>query len=70
METEEELNNKILSLTLHIRENHKELCKFLNEMPVTIPDEASPEVTRKSLTDYYESLKDLLRKYKLDHPSL
>ncbi len=62
MKTEKELNAKILALTLKINKNHPELSKFLEEMPVTVPNESSPEITNKILKDYIESLKNLMKK--------
>jgi len=62
MKTEKELNARILSLTMKIREEHPELSKFLEEMPITIPNESDPEINNKILKDYIESLKSLLKK--------
>jgi hypothetical protein len=67
METEKELNSQIMLLTLKIHEKHPELAKYLNEMPVTIPHEASPEITIKALKDYCNSLEKLLNEYGVDH---
>lgn len=67
METEKELNEKILRVTMTIRNEHSELSKFLDEMPVTIPDEKNPEITLKNLRTYYDSLNALLNKYLLEH---
>jgi len=64
MKTEKELNEKIISLTCKIRENRPELIKYLDEMPITIPNENDPEITLKILKDYIESLKNLLSKTK------
>ena len=63
METEKEINAKILALTMKIQEKHPELSKLLEEMPVTIPNESNPEINVKILTDYYESLNSMLKKY-------
>ena len=63
MKTEKELNGKIMEITTQIQETHPELSEFLNEMPVTIPNESSPEINEKNLKDYYISLKNLLNKY-------
>lgn len=68
MKTEKELNAQILMITMKIRENYPELSKYLEEMPVTIPDEKNPEITTKNLTAYYDSLNSLLNKYILEHP--
>ncbi len=44
METEKELNAKILAKTSEILEKHPELSEFLREMPITFPDEKKPEI--------------------------
>lgn len=62
MKTEKELNAKIMSLTNKIRENRPELVKYLEEMPITIPNGDDPEITIKTLKDYIESLKNLMNK--------
>lgn len=68
-ETEKELNSKILKITMMITEQYPELSKYLEEMPVTIPDEKNPEITRKNLNAYYDSLNSMLNKYLLEHPN-
>ena len=61
METERDLNNKIMQLTKEIREKHPELSRYLDEMPLTIPNDSHPEVTIKKLKEYYESLNLLIQ---------
>lgn len=68
METIQTLNANILAITLKINAEHPELSKYLNEMPVTIPTEKSPEINLESLREYYESLTKVLKKYKVEHP--
>jgi hypothetical protein len=63
METEKEINAKILEITREIETKHPELFKLLEEMPITIQSESKPEINRKVLIDYYESLKSILKKY-------
>lgn len=70
MKTETELNNDILKITTIIRNEFPELLPFLNEMPVTIPTEDSPEITAKILLEYYESLLTLFSKYAPNHSIL
>ncbi len=65
-DVENEWNEKILKITMKIKEQYPELSKFLNEMQVTIPDEKDPEVTVKNLKVYFESLTSLLNKYILE----
>lgn len=67
METEEELNAKIMKITMVIQENYPELSKFLNEMPVTIPIDNHPKVNIINLQKYYDSLLNLFRKYVAEH---
>ncbi len=51
MQTEIELNEVILKITMKTRNEHPELLKYLNEMVITIPDVASPEMTIKVFQD-------------------
>lgn len=63
MENEKELNAKIMSLTLLIQEKYPEMLKYLEEMPVTIPNQKRPEINVSTLKSYYESLHNLLKKH-------
>lgn len=67
MKTEKEINQAILEITMKIRNEYPELIKYLSEMPVTIPDVENPEMTIKVLTDYHESLKNIVEKYTSSH---
>jgi len=61
METKEhQLNAEIMTLTEQIKLQYPEVYRNLNEMPITIPDMATPEVKIKQLEDYVQSLKTLL----------
>ena len=62
MKTEKELNAKIMELIAKIRENRPELVKYLDEMPITIPNGSDPEITHRILKEYIESLKNILNK--------
>ncbi len=67
-EIEKDLNSKILEITLTINEHYPELSKFIEEMPVTIPNEEDPDINLNVLKTYYESLSLMLQKYKKQHP--
>ena len=67
MKTEKELNSAILEITMKIREQFPELSKYILEMPVTVPNVENPEISRKTLQDYYESLDTLLKDYIENH---
>ena len=65
-----DLNSKILNMTLTIMDKYPELSKYLDEMPVTIPNTENPEITISNLKNYYESLNALMNKYKNEHPNI
>ncbi len=70
MEIEKKLNEDILQITMLIKEKYPELSKYIEAMTETIPDKKEPEVTRKDLAGYYESLQSMLKKYIEEHPEL
>lgn len=65
-ENEKNLNSKILEITMRITNQYPELSKYLEEMPVTIPDAKHPEITLENLNAYYNSLTTILNKYILE----
>ena len=67
MQTEEEINEKIMKVTMVIQENYPELSKYLNEMPITIPIDSNPEINVKNLQKYYDTLVALFRNYVAEH---
>ena len=56
-----ELMVKILQLTLDIETNYPELYRFLDENPITMPSEVHPNIDKKVLKEYLESLNELLK---------
>ncbi|WP_309612816.1 hypothetical protein [Flavobacterium sp.] len=70
MKLENDLNEAILKITMKIRNDYPELSKYLNEMVVTIPDVATPEMTNKILLDYYNSLDSMLKEYNATHEAI
>jgi DNA-binding transcriptional regulator WhiA len=65
-----DLNVKILEVTMKIRYHYPELSKYLDEVPVTIPAGKDQEITLNHLKEYYESLSSILNKYKLTYPKI
>jgi hypothetical protein len=63
MKTEAQLNAEIIAATQKIKEYAPELEKFIGEMPVTISDSDSDLVNHKILSDYLDSLSQMLKKY-------
>ncbi|MGB5030706.1 MAG: hypothetical protein WBO76_01260 [Saprospiraceae bacterium] len=64
MISEGELNAEILRVTLKIHTEYPELSKFIEEMPVTIPNVDRPEINISILSDYLDSLNSLIFHYK------
>ena len=60
---ERDLNLKIMRVTTEIKSHYPELMKFLEEMPVTVPDEQNMEITLTNLKSYYDSLSSVLNNY-------
>lgn len=67
MENVKELNAKIMAITMLIQKKHPELSKYLSEVPIRETNSDDVEVTKKNLSDYYDSLKNILIKYTVDH---
>ncbi len=65
---EEKLNQKILKITMTIKDKYPELSKYIEEMPETIPDQKHPAVKQDALQSYYDSLDSMLKKYGVEHP--
>ena len=68
MDEENELNLKILNLSLLIKLQSPELSKYLDEMPVTIPDENHPKINLAALSSYYDSLNLIWNNYLMNRP--
>ena len=60
---ERDLNLKIMQVTTEIKSHYPELMKFLEEMPVTVPEENNLEITLTNLKSYYDSLSSVLNNY-------
>ncbi|MBE0424434.1 MAG: hypothetical protein IBX66_10930 [Lutibacter sp.] len=52
---------EISQLTKTIETNYPELYQFLDESPMTIPSEGNPSINKKTMQDYLDSLKQLLK---------
>lgn len=69
MEQQQDINEKILTITNIIKEKYPELMKYIGEMPDTIPNAVNKESMNKQLEDYYESLVKVVEEYKKSHPN-
>ena len=67
MKTEKELNAAILKISLFIQESYPELSKYIGEMPASVPNKTNPEISLKTLSDYLNSLEELVTKYAPNH---
>jgi len=63
----QELNKEINDMTLKIQQEHPELYKYLDENPITIANIEDPEMNIKNLTNWLDSLKQLLKYHVENH---
>jgi hypothetical protein len=66
-EMEKTLNERILAITQLLNDKYPELVQFIPEMTQTNPDEKDPDINRRTLKEYYDSLVQMIRKYKPDY---
>ncbi|HUH28995.1 hypothetical protein [Gelidibacter sp.] len=66
MKLSQSILSEIMQVTRDIEQNYPELEKFLDERPMTLPDENDPDakVDNEALEKYLSSLKNLVKKYK------
>lgn len=57
----------ITEITTNIETNYPELYVFLEEEPITIPSLTHPHIDKKTLQDYLEGLKLVLKNYIKTH---
>ncbi|MBC7488583.1 MAG: hypothetical protein H7282_17730 [Cytophagaceae bacterium] len=67
METKEKLDKDIVEITMHIQDKFPELSKYIAEMPVHIQYTNGSNVSVEDLKKYYDSLKEVLKKYAEEH---
>jgi hypothetical protein len=62
-----QLNDDIEATINIIKTKYPELVKYLDELPITIPNESNPKIDTKLLSDYLDSLQNLINKYAVNH---
>lgn len=67
LDTENDLNSKIIKTTITIKEQYPELSNHIKEMSMLIPDEKNTEKILKILKKYHDSLHSKLNEYILKH---
>ena len=69
MKISQSVLTEISQITRDIEENYPELQKYLDETPITLSEGPSqnPDLDDKTLTEYRDSLKEMVRKYKKEH---
>ena len=65
----QKIMREITQLTSNIETNYPELYQFLDENPETIPNDEHPDIDRKALCDYLNSLKQQLKNHIETHKS-
>jgi len=67
METERDLNLRIINITVQIQEFYPELYRDLNEMFATLPISETPVINATTLRKWLDSLKILIKRYNIAH---
>ncbi|HZJ19333.1 MAG TPA: hypothetical protein VFD35_03130 [Pricia sp.] len=65
MKAEQNILSEITDITIQIETCYTELYRFLDEDPITIPSTARPDLTERTLVEYLEDLKGLLKHHLL-----
>ncbi|HLN52516.1 MAG TPA: hypothetical protein VK212_02335 [Lentimicrobium sp.] len=68
LESEKDLNERIVQITNKIQEDYPELTPYLGEMPVSVPSDPNVEVNQKILKDYYDSLYQIVTNHEKNKP--
>jgi hypothetical protein len=58
-----QLMNEITQLTSNMETNYPEIYQYLDENPITVASEGSPEIDIKLLTEYLDCLKGILKNH-------
>lgn len=69
MKISQSVLTEISQITRDIEENYPELQKYLDETPITLSEGSSQnaDLDDKTLKEYRDSLKEMVRKYKKEH---
>lgn len=67
MKTMQELLSEIMLLTNHIETEYPELYRYLDENPMTIPASNHPNINKKTMEEYMDSLKQMLQHHLETH---
>ena len=70
MKTETELTQDILEITNKIHQRFPELSKYLKEIPLRMDTTEDNGISPQSLSDYYDSLLDVITEYSKTHHKL
>ena len=54
-----EWNERTIAIIEKLKEDHSELITFLDEIPITIPDDSDPHINISILKEYYQTLLNL-----------
>ncbi len=63
MKTPLDIKNDMLTNTVALLDRFPLLAKYVNEIPVPLPETGDPEIAIKNLKEYNNSLGILLKKY-------
>jgi hypothetical protein len=70
MRNNQNLVPEMIRIISNLETNYPELYQFLDEDPITIPSKPYPEVTERTLKQYVEDLRELLKQHRKTHYKL
>ena len=70
MRTETEWNQAVIQITMKIQAEYPELCKYIEEMPMSSTGDAENVHAVGNSREYYNSLKEMLETYSKTHDKL
>ncbi|MGJ5643032.1 hypothetical protein [Formosa sp. S-31] len=66
MKSTDKLLSEISQFMLMIENDYPEVYRYLDENPITIPNQEHPNVNIEELEGYLQGLKDILERYKAE----
>lgn len=70
MKTIAELEQDILQVSMKIRQDYPELSKYIKEIPLKISAKDKDLINIKNLTEYYDSLVNIIAEYSTTHEKI
>lgn len=67
MKTKNDLEQKIIEITMKIHREFPELSKYISEMPENFSEKVGPQISTNNFKTYHNSLEEVLNEYAKTH---